>query len=78
MNDRLRRLIEIEMHAARSAPGLSPIEELALRDPRSLTDQQCVEVWRYYARKRLPDWAPPPVSPAGEREILRLWRELTA
>jgi hypothetical protein len=50
---------------------------LALRDPRFLTDQQCVEVWRYYARKR-PGWASPPTPPAGEREVLRLWRELTA
>jgi hypothetical protein len=76
-----QRLVEVEVAVARlaSAPGASPVEVLARRDPSSLTEPECVQVAHYLARKHPPgSWSPPPMPLAEERELRRQWWELTA
>jgi hypothetical protein len=67
-----RRAVEV------AAEPANLVEEVALRDPSTLSGNEAVAVWCHYARARPPGWAPPPVSPVEEREIIEQWRELTA
>jgi hypothetical protein len=53
---------------------------MAIPDPRGLTDQQCVELWRRIAHGqmgRVPR-SEPFGSKAEEAEIIAQWREIAA
>jgi hypothetical protein len=67
-----RRLALLE---ARLRGGVSShVDALVDRDPETLTDQECVEVWRILAKRPCPP--PEPFSPAEEAAFLEEWRRL--
>jgi hypothetical protein len=75
--NRLSRILEAEMAVARLSAGapLSALDALALRDPATLTDAECVDVWRHLAQRQVA--RPALVGPQEREEILEAWKELT-
>jgi hypothetical protein len=72
-----RRLCAAELALARLSAGapVSTLDALALRDPATLSDGECVDVWRHLAKLRIPP--PPAASPQEYGAIVEAWRELT-
>jgi hypothetical protein len=74
----LKRLEAAELAVARLTNGAPAdrLEVLAFRDPRTLTDAECVEAWRHLAKQQAAHPAQAPVAPQERAAILDAWRRL--
>jgi hypothetical protein len=71
-----RRLAEVEAALERLAADRPRADDLMTRDPATLTDAECVDVWRRLCRRPPGASYPRPPSVAEQAEVLAAWREL--
>jgi hypothetical protein len=72
----LRRLEAAELAIVQlSDVTVHHLARLALCDPATLTDAECVELWRVHAKRQIAP-PPPPFAPAEREAILAEWRRL--